>query len=238
MSTKGGGEGQMLPLIAAALPGRFNEAQRNMVAARVAERVERWLESASQVDVYREQLKELKQIADSLAIALQKTGATLSRDFNIEKQIKGIKDRNASLGIQPDSFGGQPLAGRSASVDLYLIPWGAIDRLARWNKLYRPSTGRPESFAVELVRAVKDEYDINCAALDIWSAQPADKQNEPLNVDLLRTFANKNHRRYGAEVGKILSAIQKCPGMPYGLSGRLPAVRARKRKSNVKKSPR
>jgi hypothetical protein len=136
----------MRKLIAESLPERELAVKRDALINAIVERVETWRATKPQIEPHADKVRQLVTIADKLTGAVEAAGAAL-RKLGVDKEIEKAKAERVAIGIDPDKV---PLAGHSATIDLYLIPWRASDGLQRWNRIHRPGKHRPKEFGAAL----------------------------------------------------------------------------------------
>ncbi len=109
----------MRKLIAESLPERELAVKRDALINAIVERVETWRATKPQIEPHADKVRQLVTIADKLTGAVEAAGAAL-RKLGVDKEIEKAKAERVAIGIDPDKV---PLAGHSATIDLYLIPW-------------------------------------------------------------------------------------------------------------------
>jgi hypothetical protein len=123
------------------------QADRAAFAKWVEESIRRWEEIKPEIAPHREKLKRLAAEADKLQAAL--------------KRIERIKVAVAKLGT--DS--GTKMSRNTAEGRLHLVADRAasnLSNLTTWNQLWRPETGLPPSFAVQLTKRLQDDFRLFC----------------------------------------------------------------------------
>jgi hypothetical protein len=136
----------MRELIAGALPTRQLTVKREPLVKAIVERIETWRAAQPLIAPHATKVRRAVAIADKLNSALKGARDALLQ-LGVAKEIERAKARRIALGIDPHKV---PLAGHSVTLDLYLIPWRALDGLQHWNRLHRPSRHRPKEFAAAL----------------------------------------------------------------------------------------
>ena len=139
-------------LIDRALPHRALRVNRLPLVEAIAERIRVYKSTVPDVQLYRKKLKATTKVADSLRHALEKAGGRLKR-LGVDEDMKRKREQAAALGIRSPH---PPLRGYSPVLDLYLIPWQAMDRLLVWNKIYRPREGRFPAVAATLTERIRE----------------------------------------------------------------------------------
>lgn len=144
--------GKLPAIIDRALPRRPLRLDRKQLIETIAERIETWKSLNPQIKPHAKKLRESAAIADGLGKALLAAGDKL-RALGVEGDIERAKAENAALGIDGPR---QPLAGRSAALDLYLTVWQALDGLQTWNRLHRGKRGAPRAFGADLTAQLQE----------------------------------------------------------------------------------
>ena len=152
MTRKNNGPQSLPDLIDAALPRRPLRLDRKQLIETIAERIETWKSLNPQIKPHAKKIRTSAAIADGLERALFVAGDKL-RAFGVEGDIERAKAENAALGIDGPR---QPLAGRSAALDLYLTVWQALDGLQTWNRLHRGKRGAPRAFGADLTAQLQE----------------------------------------------------------------------------------
>ncbi len=137
--------------VANALPLRQLKIEREaLIAAAVAE-IERWLEIAPQGEPHAGRIRQLAKIAAKLEKDLEAAGAAL-RKLGVHAQIERARSFNAKIGLAGAE---QPIGGRSAAIDLYLIAARAADGMRGWRGAHRPRKGRATAFSTRLSESLR-----------------------------------------------------------------------------------
>jgi hypothetical protein len=192
--------GTLRAVIERALPRRALPVERALLVNAIAERVETWKSLDPQIKPHAEKIRALAAVADDLEKALETAGRKL-RELGAEVDIERAKAQNAALGIHGP---GQPLAGKSPTLDLYLIPWRAIDRVRWWNRVYRRGKGRAPAFSAALSETLRE---VCCELAGLSSYEFADllqalsgQHGLPkLCVDTLKKRRHRARKRAGTK---------------------------------------
>jgi hypothetical protein len=130
--------------IGANLPRRLTPARRDALTSIIAERIQRWVEIEPEIAPHREKRKRLAAERDKFQAAIER-----------------IKAGVAKLSTDP----GLGMSRNTAEGALYRVANNALNELAGWNHLWRPEKARPRDFAVQLTKALQEEYRRVCGSL-------------------------------------------------------------------------
>lgn len=137
--------------VANALPTRQLKIEREaLIAAAVAE-IERWLDIAPQIEPHADRIRQLAKIAAKLDKEVEAAGAAL-RKLGVHAQLERAQAFNAKIGLRGAD---QPIGGRNAAIDLYLIAALAADGMRGWKGAHRPRRGRATAFSTRLSESLR-----------------------------------------------------------------------------------
>lgn len=137
-----------------ALPTRWKGPRRQALIDYIDKECEKWTQLAPQIEPHADKIRRLVRISKQAQKAMGKVADALSK-LGAEKDIENARAARVALGIDPTRA---PLGGYSATLDLYLIAWRAMDRLRTWDRLYRPAKGTPQKFSVSLTTNLRYFY--------------------------------------------------------------------------------
>ena len=142
---------QLIRAVANALPLRQLKIEREALIAAAVDEITRWLEIAPQSKPHADRIRQLAKIAAKFEKDLEAAGAAL-RKLGVHDQIGRAQGANAKIGIAGAE---QPIGGRSAAIDLYLIAARAADGMRGWKGAHRPHKGRATAFSTRLSESLR-----------------------------------------------------------------------------------